>query len=585
LCRYDGRGGAASLATRLPKNIYTNKDGLASKEIFKLFEDSRGDIWVATNGPSSISRWDHVTEEFQTPPVIVANDRTFTTFAEDRAGNVWIGSNQGFFRWRSGRVEQVDRPSDTPQSAGGLYFDHLGRLWLGNRQGLFRCDDPATERPRFQKILGEAASCLTEDRWGRIYACTGRGVASLNPATGRVRHFTTADGLGPGRLQCAYRDRQGDLWFCLTMSASRFTPQPDAPHPAVPVYITSVRSSGRDLPVSERGETAVGRIALRPYENSVDVAFVGIELGTGRSLEYEYKLEGAHGDWQGLGNERSVHFASLAPGAYRLLVRAINAEGVATDPPASVDLFVATPLWRRWWSLLIMAAVLAAVLGAIHGWRMRYLLELERVRTRIATDLHDDVGASLSQVAIMSEVVSRRSAAEREALEEIAGTSRELLQSMSEIVWAVDPAHDNLGDLTQRMRWFAGETLFGRGVTLHFSCGGDERDLRLSADTRRQVFLIFKECVTNIARHAHARNAFVSLKLEQNQLLLCVEDDGCGFHGAQDSGNGLRNMRRRAEMLSAVLDVDGRPGQGARVALCVPRGQGRFWRWRVAASI
>jgi signal transduction histidine kinase len=342
------------------------------------------------------------------------------------------------------------------------------------------------------------------------------------------------------------------------------------PHPPARVYITSIRSSGRDVPVAERGETSATDVSLRPYENSIEVGFVGIELGAGRSLDYEYKLEGAQRDWQTLGRERSIRLAGLAPGAYRLLVRAINSEGVASDPPASVALFVSTPVWRRGWALALMSTILAALLYIALQQRMRRVLELERVRTRIATDLHDDVGASLSQVAIMSEVVSRRAAADRDALAEIAATSRELLQTMSEIVWAIDPSHDRLHDLVQRMRWFAGETLSGRDITLHFSSSEEEREMRLAVEIRRQVFLIFKESVNNIARHAQARYAKVGLKVDQNWLVLEVSDDGCGFEAGRCGGHGLRNMAERARAMGGSLEVRSRPGCGTLLVLRAP---------------
>jgi signal transduction histidine kinase len=328
--------------------------------------------------------------------------------------------------------------------------------------------------------------------------------------------------------------------------------------------------------MTEWGETAVKRVVLQPYENSIEVRFVGVELGTGRSLEYEYKLEGAQRQWQPIGSERSVNFASLTPGSYRVLVRAINNEGTATYPPASVELFVATPLWRRWWSLSLIGMVLAAGIYTVHHRRIRHVLELERVRTRIATDLHDDIGASLSQVAIMSEVVSRQASADREALEEIAVTSREVLQSMNEIVWAIDPSHDRLHELTQRMRWFAGEMLSSRGVILHFSAAGEEHELRLSIDTRRQVFLIFKECVNNIARHAQARHVKIALATEQHDLVLHVEDDGCGFDLEKPGhGHGLRSMAQRARSLGADLEMRSSPGQGTRLCLRVRPDQRR----------
>jgi signal transduction histidine kinase/ligand-binding sensor domain-containing protein len=582
LCRFDSHGDAVAVARRSPKALYTRKDGLAADEIFRIFEDSRGDIWAATNAPTSVSRWDRAAGSFQKPPVLVDNSLSVTAFAEDRAGSVWIGTTLRIFRWRGGRLEQIGR---APVYVAAVFFDHLGRLWLGGRQGLFRSDDPLRESPEFQKVLGDAVGCIAEDRSGRIYMCTGRGVACLDPANGRLRRFTTADGLGPGQLQAAYRDRRGDMWFGSTLSASRYTPQPETPHPPAPVYITSIRSSGRELPVSERGATTLPRIDLRPYENSLEVDFVGIEMGMGRSLEYEYRLEGAQKHWQPVGKERSVHFASLAPGAYRLVVRAINNEGTPTDPPASVDLLVATPVLRRWWSLSLMAIVLAASLYAAHQRRMRHALELERVRTRIATDLHDDVGASLSRVAIISEVVSRGAEPDRRALADISATCRAVLQSMSEIVWAIDPSHDHLQDLTQRMRWYAGETLSHSGTVLHFSSPEDPPELRLSIEMRRQIYLVFKESMNNLTRHAQSPHCYVTMKVAEGQLVLEIADDGCGFHPEQTAGHGLRNMALRARSLNANFEVQSRPGEGTSVRLRVPLSPSPEWWQRIDSCI
>jgi signal transduction histidine kinase len=202
---------------------------------------------------------------------------------------------------------------------------------------------------------------------------------------------------------------------------------------------------------------------------------------------------------------------------------------------------------------------------------MHQQMALEGLRVRIATDLHDDLGSSLSQVAIMSEVVSRRLETERPALEEIAAKSRELLVSMSEIVWTVDPRCDAGSDLTQRMRWFAGETLSGIGVAHCFYAAEDISALRLNADVRRHVYLIFKECVHNIVRHSEAARAKFQLFARQGWVVLCVEDDGRGFDPRQAAaGHGLRNMAARAKLLGGQLDIVSRPGEGSSVLLRVP---------------
>lgn len=237
-------------------------------------------------------------------------------------------------------------------------------------------------------------------------------------------------------------------------------------------------------------------------------------------------------------------------------------------------------LWNGWWIVLSVFVTTAAAAYFANGWRKQQECKLQEVRSRIATDLHDDIGSSLSQVAIMCEVLSRRSLAERQTLQEIAGVSRDVLASMSEIVWAVDPSHDHLRDLTQRMRWFAGETLSGRGIALDFTALEPSSEVRLEAETRRQIFLIFKEGVNNIVRHAGASHAKVLLRVANNHLSLIVEDDGRGFDLRKiTQGNGLRNIRHRARLLQASVETQSTIGRGTVFVLRVPLGQGaRDWR-------
>jgi signal transduction histidine kinase len=238
---------------------------------------------------------------------------------------------------------------------------------------------------------------------------------------------------------------------------------------------------------------------------------------------------------------------------------------------AKPDLLGDTVVWNLW---PVCVITLFGGVGAFYvakNWRREQELKLEQVRSRIATDLHDDIGSSLSQVAIMCEVLSRQSLNERETLQEIAGVSRNVLTSMSEIVWAVDPSHDHLQDLTQRMRWFAGETLSGRGVALDFSASEASREVRLESEIRRQIFLIFKECVNNIVRHASATHAHVSLQVADNHLALMVEDNGRGFDPKNVfQGNGLRNIRHRTRLLQGRLETRSALGQGTVVVLQVP---------------
>ena len=207
---------------------------------------------------------------------------------------------------------------------------------------------------------------------------------------------------------------------------------------------------------------------------------------------------------------------------------------------------------------------------ALYRYRVARLLEVERVRTRIATDLHDDIGSNLTRIAFLSEAAGIAGAENGGALTSIARISRESVASMNDIVWAIDPTRDTFVDLAQRMRQYAEEVFLARGVELDFSTPEDVA-IRLGHDLRRQLYLAFKECVNNAARHSDCAGARVALSVEGGRLVLDVSDDGRGFDvGTARRGNGLANLRKRAASLGADLEIRSEPGRGTRIVLAVP---------------
>jgi signal transduction histidine kinase len=196
------------------------------------------------------------------------------------------------------------------------------------------------------------------------------------------------------------------------------------------------------------------------------------------------------------------------------------------------------------------------------------------VRTRIAADLHDDIGSALSRIAILSEVTRRQGnveAAVSAPLGVIAGASRDLVDSMSDIVWAINPNKDHLRDLIQRMRRFASDLFTARQIEFSFDAPGEEQALRIGADLRRQVFLIFKEAVNNIARHSRCTQAQIEMRIEKRWLTVRVADNGPGFDSAQPSeGQGLASMQARAKELGGKLEIISNDQTGTTVLLKAP---------------
>ncbi len=553
--------------------------GLGNGPISGLYEGPDGSVWVGQQG--ALSRIDPAdgVERFSLSP----GGAPYGALAmiETAPGRLLLASHDGTAWFDRGRLTPATGPDGLPGAdARSFLLDGRGRLWVGRRYGgVAVTDDPRADRPAWRALTttdglaSDVVWSIAEDDAGRIYFATGRGLDRLDPATGRIRHFDSSNGLSGDVATSVCRDGSGRIWVGTNGGASRLEPDDTPPRAPIPVYLTRLQVAGEEVPLGPNGVAAVPELRLGPSQDSLLVEFVGVTLRGARSVLYQYKLEGVDEEWSAPSESRSVTFARLAPGGYRFLVRAVTRDGAESASPAELAFEIAPPVWRRWWFLALAAGALAAAALALHRMRLRQVVLMERVRRQIATDLHDDVGAGLSQVAIMSEVARRDAppaAADRFA--ELAGLARGMRDAMGDIVWAVDPHHDSVADLVRRMRAVAYAMLEADGRRVEFAAPDEaaiER-LGLAPDRRRHVLLVFKEAVANAARHSHAESVRIEVRVDGRALRVAVEDDGAGFDpSGEGQGTGLRSMRRRAEEIGGRLEVDSAPGRGTRVRLSV----------------
>ncbi|MGH9940517.1 MAG: ligand-binding sensor domain-containing protein, partial [Blastocatellia bacterium] len=407
----------AGLKTARPLAVYTDRNGLTEPIVYSIYEDRRGDLWVSTisgNG-NGLSLWERATRRLRDLtgreglPSLKGN--LATTFEEDRAGNVWVGFQPGgLARYAADRFRFFTTEDGLPLGRiNDLHLDNAGRLWIAtSRGGVSRVDEPNSDRPAFvnysteQGLSSNVATAITDDLYGRIYVGAGRGVDQITTRTGQIKHFTTADGLASGEILSAARDRTGRLWFAARRGLSHFLPEREHPSEPPPVLINGLLVAGARRPVSAVGEDDISLPDLSPGENQLQIDFVGLSFAPGESLRYQYRLEGADVDWGAPTEQRTITYAKLSPGRYRFLVRAVNSDGVLSPYPASVSFKILSPIWRRWWFITMAGALAGAVACAVYRYRVAQLVALERVRTRIAADLHDDIGSSLSQISVLS---------------------------------------------------------------------------------------------------------------------------------------------------------------------------------------
>jgi ligand-binding sensor domain-containing protein/signal transduction histidine kinase len=588
LYRFPASNRFAGLRSAQPLTRYTMKDGLAALQVFRLFEDSRGDIWISTiegGASNGLARWDAATGTLRdlghSPGMPSLNEDLPRSFGEDASGNVWIGFNGGLGRYSRGLFTYFTAAHGLPPGAiMAIHVDHSGRLWLASeRGGLVRVDDAAAARPRFitytttQGLASNRTEVLTEDVSGHIYIGGGHGLDRLDPLTGHVKHFTTTDGLPPGRFLAAFRDHTGVLWFGMSSGLARLAPAPEKPSGPPPVLITGLRVAGVREIVSALGERNMSLPDLAPGRNQIQIDFVGLSFGAGEVLRYQFRLEGADADWSALTEQRTVTYAALSPRRYRFRVRAVNSDGIVSAHPATISFTLMRPVWQRWWFLALMALGIALTIDRLYRYRAARLLDVANMRTRIATDLHDDIGANLTRIAILSEVARQTYGGDRGpqadgSLASIARIARESVSSMSDIVWAVNPARDTLRDLIRKMRQHAEEIFTTRGIEVHFDAPVAMDTLKLGVDVRRDLLLIFKEAVNNAARHSRCSSVTIALRVEVSRLTLTVADNGVGFDIACcQNGQGLTSIQRRADELNGTLEIASTPGAGTVIQL------------------
>jgi ligand-binding sensor domain-containing protein/signal transduction histidine kinase len=587
-----------SVARAAPEAHYARRHGLPSDDVFPLFEDARGDVWLIAQSPDQVrlARWRRTTDDFRIYgasdglPHLASRPAVSRPAIVEAGGRLWIGFREtGLFAYHDGRFDAVlDRGRAFGVSA--LHLDTRHRMWvIGTDGAVRRLDDVSTrdlvsDAHVARSLIGATVRCIVEDASGRFYFGTTSGVIEVDPETGHTWRHTTEEGLARNEVWSALVSRRGELWFGTIAGLSRLDGTRLRRWTRAPrTLISSVHVNGNPRLISEFGDDAVSGLTLAPGERGVAIGFFALSFAPGERLRYQHRLDGADEDWSTPSVERVARYAHLASGRYRFQVRSITSAGptgaASTGPaPAAVEFEILPPLVQRWWfqTGLIAAAILAAF-GA-HRYRVARLVALERVRMRIASDLHDDIGGSLSRISIQCEVACREAAAlghqAVRRLTDVADSARGLVDALGDVVWSVDPRRDDLASVCRRLRAYTDDVFAGTGVRWSYAATANLARVRLDPQARRHLFLLLKEGVTNIARHAAARRVSLEIGLTGHELYATLRDDGRGFDPAVIDGaadhHGLLSMRARADQLGARLTIDSSPNGGTTISLLVP---------------
>ncbi|HUI64660.1 MAG TPA: triple tyrosine motif-containing protein, partial [Bacteroidota bacterium] len=468
-----------------------------------------------------------------------------------------------------------------------LCEDQSGTLWVGTDVGLFRYNRdsadfslvPAARGPETDNI-----PAMLEDGRGHLWLCTVHGLCRFDPRTGTLRSYDSEDGvtMGSTRIPVAYKSRTGEMFFGGSNGFIRFSPDSIRDNLFIPpVVITGFKVFDKAVPL----DSAISEkraIELSYKDNVFSFEFAALSYTCPAKNHYAFKLEGFDADWVYCGTRRYATYTNLGGGHYTFRVKGSNNDGVWNETGASIAFFIAPPFWETWWfRIFAFFGVLGSVGGSIRYVEMRKLkrrieqLEheraLERERARISQDMHDEVGSSLSEIAILSELAKKKPEESETHVQEISNLASELIDSVSEIVWAMNPRNDTLDNLVAHLRRYSVKYLNPAGIACQFSAPDVIPAYHLSAETRRNIFLIAKEALHNVVKHAGASRVEITVTLERGTMEIMLGDNGRGFVPAENasSGNGLPSMQTRAESIGGLFTIGSEPGRGTRLGISV----------------
>jgi signal transduction histidine kinase len=406
----------------------------------------------------------------------------------------------------------------------------------------------------------------------QVYLATNNGLDLLDADnyTARPKHIAFRNDAVPQEFNTVYL--QGDtVWLGTAKGILEYTPSRQQKNILPPpVYIMKVTIDGTVDSIVPPFSIA-GQLPQLSYgQNNIAFDFAGLSFLDEENVRYTYRMEGLDKDWSPVTDRRYVNYSHLSPGKYRFRVSAQNNDGVWSEMPASMAFVIATPFWQTWWFITLVLVTLAALMYAFYRYRLQQALQIERLRVKISTDLHDDIGSTLSSISILSDIVLREAGQEQHQgmVQEIKDSSISLMEKMDDIVWSINPRNDELESLMLRIKRFAAQLFEAKGIDYEIDIENSIRHLKLPMEHRQSVYLIMKEAINNLVKYADAGKAFIRAESEGQFLRVQISDDGKGFaDGMVRTGNGISNMKSRADLMGATLHLNSSPGKGTTVIL------------------
>jgi signal transduction histidine kinase/ligand-binding sensor domain-containing protein len=599
----------------------TTQNGLTDNNILSTCVDSEGAIWAGTSA-GTIHRFDSRGEtRFSVAQGLPGTPVTVIIAAA--GGGLWLGTEDGqVFREQNGKITSNDNfknPGGFPVVA--LYEGEADRLWVGTTGGGLTClsGDKAANWTTSNGLLDDSVYGVVEDQAKNLWLTTGTGIYRVNrsdvrkmlenqatPLAGRLvwgSKNLPPSGYSTGGIR-AVSAPDGQLWFASSEGVlNADTHQSESENSSVPVRLVSAAVNGQPPFSLLRGMIwAQPDSNRRPFQtptdlSSLEIQYTALDFAAPEGIKFRHKLDGSDSEWVDDGSGRSAHYGTLPHGRYRFHVAARYADGPWQEAAESFAFVVPTPFYLQTWVIslfgLAAVAIVAGIVRVISVRRLSFALArleqqqtLERERMRIARDMHDEMGSKLTKISFLSEharVDADATGPLADKIESIAQTSRELLQTMDEIVWVVNPHNDTLENLVAYLGHYAVEYFQNTQVECEIRLPPNIPHCPLSSEIRHNLFLTFEEALNNVLKHSQATQVKVEMAIQGRQYELRIIDNGCGFSLTAPApavpprsgrgGNGLNNMRQRLAEIGGECLIDSRFGEGTTITIRVRLNQ------------
>ena len=556
---------------------------LDSVAITTQFTDSRGLVWMGLGRGQGLCCFDNSSHRFtyfpggqpQAYPL-----RYPTNMAEDARGNLWFANDAStaLVHWNraANRFRCIALPAAYRKQLSnlfGIYCESDSVLWLGTiASGLVKFNplrNTVTIYGHDRGLINSHINSIYADSSKRLWLVTDGGLSCFDPLTETFSNYTENEGL-PLRTPTSffyYDASEKRLYGGGRGAYFYFDPQSThssrAPQPTI---ITAMQVNGRPF-MPAPGKEAV----FSEQQNDITIHYAAVDLNGGPDTKYAYKLLGEDTGWIMAGRQRQINFSHLSPGHYTFIVRSQNANGLWSPQHAGIRFYIPPSFTQTIWFYALVLLALAGLFYFLYRFRLRQLAGTERMRAEISRNLHDEVGSTLTNISLGSLLAQKQLQHEgpiNKLLERIYQDSQTVSQTMREIVWSINPNIDTLGEALPRMLQYASELLEAKGIDLQAETAPEIEHIRLTMQERRDLYLIFKEAVTNLARHSAARHAGIRFRLLGNTLMMTISDDGAGFAKTVSfMSNGLKNMLERAKNHQWQLNVQSEPGTGTTLTL------------------